>query len=645
MPLQSTSGAATYDAFGSAAADRVYIEDVFSTYLYTGNQTARSIVNGIDLSTKGGMIWTKCRSAAGAHAIFDTNRGATGQLNSGSIDAAGTATDAVTGYNTNGYSLGVDNVSGNVNNNGFTFASWTFRKQPKFFDVVTYTGNGSNRTISHNLGSVPGCIIVKRTDTTADWQVYHRSLANTEYLVLNLTDAKATGTDRWNSTTATSTVFSLGTNAAVNANTGTYVAYLFAHDAGGFGLSGTDNVISCGSFVGNNSTPVSVTLGWETQWLLLKATNGNNWYMFDTMRGFVASPATSSVSLYPNLSDAEAAWNLVAEPTATGFSFTTNNTATFIYIAIRRGPMKVPTSGTSVFSPVARTGTGATAAVTTPGFPPDMLIQARRTVPDWPTSDRLRGVGQNLGTCYTTQETTPSPAYVVSYDMVGATLGTPNAVNGSGLDYIEYFFRRAPGFFDVVCYTGTGSATTFSHNLGVVPELMIVKKRSAADDWAVYANNDNTDFLLLNTTAATADDNTYWNDTSPTASVFTVGTNADVNTSAATYVAYLFATVAGVSKVGSYTGNGSNQTINCGFTGGSRFVLIKRTDSTGDWYVWDSARGIVSGNDPHLSLNDTAAEVTTDDSVDTDSTGFIVNQLAATNINVSSASYIFLAVA
>jgi hypothetical protein len=274
-----------------------------------------------------------------------------------------------------------------------------------------------------------------------------------------------------------------------------------------------------------------------------------------------------------------------------------------------------------------------------------MLIQARRTVPDWPTSDRLRGVGQNLGTCYTTQETTPSPAYVVSYDMVGATLGTPNAVNGSGLDYIEYFFRRAPGFFDVVCYTGTGSATTFSHNLGVVPELMIVKKRSAADDWAVYANNDNTDFLLLNTTAATADDNTYWNDTSPTASVFTVGTNADVNTSAATYVAYLFATVAGVSKVGSYTGNGSNQTINCGFTGGSRFVLIKRTDSTGDWYVWDSARGIVSGNDPHLSLNDTAAEVTTDDSVDTDSTGFIVNQLAATNINVSSASYIFLAVA
>jgi hypothetical protein len=100
-----------------------------------------------------------------------------------------------------------------------------------------------------------------------------------------------------------------------------------------------------------------------------------------------------------------------------------------------------------------------------------------------------------------------------------------------------------------------------------------------------------------------------------------------------------------VSKVGSYTGNGTSQTIDCGFTSGARFILIKRTDSTGDWYVWDSARGIVAGNDPHLSLNTTAAEVTTDDSVDAESSGFIVNQDAGTNVNVDTASYIFLAIA
>jgi hypothetical protein len=220
-----------------------------------------------------------------------------------------------------------------------------------------------------------------------------------------------------------------------------------------------------------------------------------------------------------------------------------------------------------------------------------------------------------------------------------------NATNNGGSTYVDWNFRRAPGFFDVVCYTGTGANRTVSHNLGVVPELMIVKKRSAADDWAVYANNDNTDFLLLNTTAATADDNTYWNDTSPTASVFTVGTNADVNTSAATYVAYLFATVAGVSKVGSYTGTGTTLQVNCGFTGGSRFVLIKRTDSTGDWYFWDSARGIVAGNDPYLLLNSGVAEVTGTDYVDTFSSGFEISSTAPAAINANGGTFIFLAIA
>jgi len=130
---------------------------------------------------------------------------------------------------------------------------------------------------------------------------------------------------------------------------------------------------------------------------------------------------------------------------------------------------------------------------------------------------------------------------------------------------------------------------------------------------------------------------------SPTTfTINTAGTSS--NASGQNYIAYLFASLDGVSKVGSYTGNGSSQTINAGFTTGARFILIKRTDSTGDWYVWDSLRGIVTGNDPHLSLNTTTAEVS-DDSIDPDSSGFIVNQISATNINVSSAAYIYYAVA
>jgi hypothetical protein len=173
---------------------------------------------------------------------------------------------------------------------------------------------------------------------------------------------------------------------------------------------------------------------------------------------------------------------------------------------------------------------------------------------------------------------------------------------------------------------------------------MIVKGRSIGEEWNVYFGN-NTNYLKLNRNDVPQTATTRWNDTSPTSSVFSLGTSNWVNGSGSTYVAYLFATLAGVSKVFSYTGNGSSQTINCGFTGGARFVLIKRTDAIGDWYVWDSARGIVSGNDPHLSLNTTAAEVTSDDTIDTDSTGFVVNQVSATNVNVSSATYIGIAIA
>jgi hypothetical protein len=119
----------------------------------------------------------------------------------------------------------------------------------------------------------------------------------------------------------------------------------------------------------------------------------------------------------------------------------------------------------------------------------------------------------------------------------------------------------------------------------------------------------------------------------------------DVNQSGYNYVAYLFATVAGVSKVGSYTGTAATLQIDCGFTGGARFVLIKRTDSTGDWYVYDTARGIVSGNDSYLLLNSTAAEVTNTDYVDTYSAGFELSSTAPAGLNANGGTYIFLAIA
>ena len=175
---------------------------------------------------------------------------------------------------------------------------------------------------------------------------------------------------------------------------------------------------------------------------------------------------------------------------------------------------------------------------------------------------------------------------------------------------------------------------------------MIVKCRSNnPTDWTVYTSTTgNTAALILNYSVSVfSGDINYWNNTSPTATQFTVGLYGTVNGSARTYVAYLFATCPGVSKVGSYTGTGATQTIDCGFTGGARFVLIKRTDSTGDWYVWDTARGMVSGTDPSLLLNSTAAEVNAN-SVYTTGVGFQIVSTAA-GINASGGSYIYLAIA
>jgi hypothetical protein len=272
-------------------------------------------------------------------------------------------------------------------------------------------------------------------------------------------------------------------------------------------------------------------------------------------------------------------------------------------------------------------------------FPVDLgLIKYYTAAVDWEIGSRLTGA-RYMNTNTTAAEAS-STDWAFDYQNGFGKAGAAST------DFTGWMWRRAPSFFDEVCYTGTGSATTFSHNLQAVPELMIVKRRSTAFSWTVYAASlAATEIMVLNTTAAIQAGSDAWNSTRPTSSVFSVspGSNS-TNASGSTYVAYLFATCAGVSKVGSYTGTGTTLQIDCGFTGGSRFVLIKRTDDVGDWYVWDSARGIVAGNDPYLLLNSTAAEVTNTDYVDTYSAGFEISSTAPSAINASGGSFIFLAI-
>jgi len=168
-----------------ASASGVYIEDLFSTFLYNGNGGTNSIVNNIDLSTNGGMVWIKSRNQTTENTFFDTTRGIQKYVTCPTLGSQTTDTTTLTSFNTTGFTLGSDSNIVGTNTSGYEHCSWTFRKQAKFFDVVTYTGTGSNTTIAHNLGSVPGCIIIKQLNATRDWAVYHGSLANTQYLAQN----------------------------------------------------------------------------------------------------------------------------------------------------------------------------------------------------------------------------------------------------------------------------------------------------------------------------------------------------------------------------------------------------------------------------------------------------------------------------
>lgn len=629
---------------GATASEKLFTDDVFAVTLYTGNGSSQTINNGIDLAGKGGLVWTKGRSIALDNYLWDTQRGATYRLVSNSTSASLQETNGVTSFNSSGFSIG---AGGGWNNAGSTYTSWTFRRAPKFFDVrtVSHTNGTATNIALADLGTV-GMVTAKITGTTSDWITWHRSLTAGNNLRLNTTAAQTT-TNAWLSVSGTTATLS------ASAPTGTYVIYAWAHD------TSADGIIQCGSYVGNGNSSgnLSVTLGFEPQFLLIKGASagasGGPWAVMDNMRGLKSPDASAGRQnpLYANTFGAEDATVNIAAITATGFVLNNNTSPynalgeTYIYIAIRR-PNKPPTSGTAVYNAIARTGTGATATVTGVGFAPDLVMpKARSASYAVRVYDRLRGAGNEMYTSATSAESADATS-LTAFGMNGASFGASAGVNENTTTFINWFFRRAPGFHDQICYNGTGANKTEAHNLGVQPQLWIVKRRNSTGSWTIGSTLLNAnEKIIMPSPNGRVTDATAWNSTYPTATNISLGTQADVNASGGTYALWMWATLPGISSVFTYTGNGTSQTVNCGFSTGARFVMIIRvTASTAqDIFIWDTARGIVAGNDPRLSLNTTAAEVTTLDTIDTDSTGFIVNT-DASNVNVNGAVYIGLAI-
>jgi len=641
--LAAYGGGAGGTTFTGGSTEKVYVDDVFSTYVYEGQNTSTNTINnGLDLAGEGGLVWIKRRDGAAVnHYLFDTertNKYLNSNNDSGQFDAA--ASSYINSYTSTGF------VTGDSGNIGWqdNFVSWSFRKAPGFFDVVTYTGTGSARTVAHNLGSVPGMILIKCTSEDKDWSVYHRSLGATKNMHLNNNSVADTQTGVFNDTEPTATNFTVNYDGDVNKNGATYVAYVFAHDEQSFGTDSDEAIIKCGGFTHSSSSGNEIDLGFEPQWILYKPSDGTvGWYIWDTMRGWNVSDQSN---LRPDVTNTEstgdnssAGWPQI---TNTGFKLGTNSFAgdnkTFIYMAIRR-PNKPPEAATNVFAIDTFTGS-------TPNYISNFIVDfyISRSGGGINVAGNDQEVGSRLlGPKFlkASSNAVPVSSSATVFDYMNGFQA--DSGSASNVKY-AWMFKRAPGFLDVVTYDGNSqNSRTVNHNLGTAPKLILIKSTSSNYDWIGWSTGlTSSKYLVVNSTAAEAS-GAYV--VSSSTSNFTLNQFGEVNGNGEKYIAYLFDTLNGISKVGTYTGTGNDLNVDCGFSSGARFILIKRTDSSGGWYLYDSVRGISSGNDPYLLLNSDAAQVTNTDYIDPLNAGFTVTSSAPAELNTNGGTYLFLAVA
>jgi len=378
-----------------------------------------------------------------------------------------------------------------------------------------------------------------------------------------------------------------------------------------FGDSGTENIIKCGSYRGDPSThsnPTEVNVGFEPQWVLIKSTSSSaNWVVVDSMRkwtGDTSDGAQNVEWLEPNTSDNGSNGSMLTL-TSTGFiarqsSYTAGNN-TFVYMAIRRNDGyvgKPADAGTDVFTAVY--DTSGVPMFKTPNHDVDFTFQKDwNIVKDWNVSARLME-GRRLET------NTPNAEEWNSYQMGDYSRGWSSYTGGDG-SRLSYSFKRHPGM-DVVVYKGTGTNLSVNHSLNGVPEFMWCKERdNAGTEWKVHHKDRGpSNILRLNNALAEETNQSQYQNTSPTATQFFV--TSSLSTSNAHYLAVLFRSIGGISKVGSYIGTDADINLSFGFT--PRLFIVKMADGVGSWHVFDTTRGITSNGAPRLELNTDSAQNT-----------------------------------
>ena len=667
-PVQGVTGlwGGTQGALTSGGAeDPVYVEDVYSNFLYdlsySGNNAPTVTVNnGLDLSGEGGLTITKLRDSSSNWSVFDTARGNSKMLllNTDDIEEnIVSSRNAAFTFQSTGFQITTTTNEGfNSGNESGDHVSTSFKKASGFFDVVTYTGNGSSQNISHSLDAAVGMIWIKKRDNDGggdkDWFVWHNNLSNkyAGYLSLNNTDGEGNSSTIWNQVLPTTTQFSVGNFGGTNYSGSEYVAYVFANDSTIYGEDADQSVIKTGQYVGNGSSNgPEIDLGWEPQWVMLKKRTSNSglWMMADSMRGvFLGS---DDPYLQANATNAEYTSYDWIEFQSTGFRLTqtgqslNTNGQTYVYLAIRRNDGfvgKPATAGTDLLA--FDTGNNSsTIPCFDSGFPVDFAF---RRDPDSTTNSLFgaRLYGPKEG------RINGNDSFSTENDFVWDS--NTGIFSNWNEDQRAWMWRRSNSF-DCVAYRGNGSEHhNIPHKMNNTPQMLWIKRTDSSANWHVFhiGVNDGSapqdrSLNLNNNTAFTT--NAAFNNYLPNAQQFKVGLLNDTNANNGTFLAVLFGSVTGLSSVGSYDGNSSSQTITTGFQ--PRLLLVKKEDGSGSWFLFDTARGWGSGNDNYLQIDETIAQNGSYNLCNPISTGFSFSNIATPasggNLNESGSHYIYYA--
>jgi len=327
--------------------------DYFNTLLYTGNKTANTTISGVGFESD--FTWIKSRTTTENQHAFDAVRGGGNRLYPNLSNQQSNISTTLTSWTSDGFVTGTDD---GTNANGQNFVAWNWKagttgsgtssgsgtgkaysysvSTTSGFSVVKYTGNGTaGHTIPHHLGAVPKMIIAKNLGRGEHWRVYHASLGNAHKLSLNNTTASASASE-WNSTTPTSSVFSIGTGEQINYNDDNYIAYCFA-EVKGFS--------KFGSYTGTGSTLNSpfIYTGFKPAFVIIKgSSNTENWHMYDNKRD-TFNPTDQA--LQPNTNSAEFTETNVLDFLSNGFKLRVTggghngSGVSYIYMAFAEAPL------------------------------------------------------------------------------------------------------------------------------------------------------------------------------------------------------------------------------------------------------------------------------------------------------------------